>query len=196
MTMLHCYWQYTEATKNQPQTIVPIKLGENSAETLNPSIAKSPPIQATEPVTDPIAPEPNAASESIVETPEAKIESSTAIEEGVAVSKPTLLSIEPSVGAPNSTSEMLQPIETTGPGANATEPNDSLTITPIPEPNSTAIDSVVETQKSITSMEPRLDSEPDENAPEPNVILAEPIESQQEYSVSTPEPKQLKEEKE
>ncbi|KAE9524223.1 hypothetical protein AGLY_015262, partial [Aphis glycines] len=56
MTMLHCYWQYTEATKTQPQTswlkkqmILPVKLGQSSVGALNPSVSMPQSIQTTEP---------------------------------------------------------------------------------------------------------------------------------------------------
>jgi len=211
--MLHCYWQYTEATKNhlqtswlQNQTILPIKLGQSSAAALNPSISMSEPIQVTEPAMDPVAHEPNAAlSNSIVETlepievsktsqvltepnvtvlepnavsePSAETEPPTATEITniiVPVSKPTLSSTELSVGAQNAIAEIQQPIEMPEPGANAAELSGALTdsITPIQEPNSAAVDSIVETHKPIAA--------------------TEPDEINQEYSVSTPEPKEEK----
>jgi len=211
--MLHCYWQYTEATKNhsqtswlQNQTILPIKLGQSSAAALNPSISMSEPIQVTEPAMDPVAHEPNAAlSNSIAETlepievsktsqvltepnvtvlepnavsePSAETEPPTATEITniiVPVSKPTLSSTELSVGAQNAIAEIQQPIETPEPGANAAELSGALTdsITPIQEPNSAAVDSIVETHKPIAA--------------------TEPDEINQEYSVSTPEPKEEK----
>ncbi|XP_060856564.1 uncharacterized protein LOC132934297 [Metopolophium dirhodum] len=211
MTMLHCYWQYTEATKNhsqtwlQNQTILPIKLGQSSAAALNPSISISEPIQVTEPAMDPVAHEPNAAaSNSIAETlepievtktsqvltepnvtilepnavsePSAETEPTTATEItsiSVPVSKPTLSSTELSVRAQNGIAEIQKPIETPEPGANA-ELSGALTdsITPIQEPNSAAVDSIVETHQPIAA--------------------TEPDEINQEYSVSTPEPKEEK----
>ncbi|XP_003241082.1 uncharacterized protein LOC100570742 [Acyrthosiphon pisum] len=213
MTMLHCYWQYTEATKNHSQTswlknetILPIKLEQSSAEALNPSISMSQPIQETAPAMDPVAHEPNAAaSNSIAETlepievtktsqvltepnvtilepnvvsePSAETEPTTATEVtsiSVPVSKPTLSSTEPSVGAQNAIAEIQESIETPEPGENAAELSGALTdsITPIQEPNSAALDSIVETHIPIAS------TEPDERI--------------QEHSVSTPESKEEK----
>jgi len=224
MTMLHCYWQYTEATQNHSQTswlknqtIIPIKLGQFSATSLNPSIAMSQPIQVTEPATD--SHEPNSsASNSIVETLEpievtktskvltelnvtilepngnAETEPNTATEISVPVTKPTLSSTEPSVGALNSNAEIRQPREITEPGANSTELSDALTdhSTPIQKPNSAMVESIGETHEFIEAMEPGPESEPDKNTPENNVTLTEPNERLQEYSMSTSEPKEEK----
>jgi len=209
--MLHCYWQYTEASKNHPQTsllknqtILPIKLGQFSAAAPNPSISMSQPIQVTEPAMAPIAHEPNSAtSNSIAETlepievtktskvlseinvpnesnalsePSAETEPRTATDitsTSVQVSKPTVSSTKPSVEALNPNAEILQPVETPEPGSNTAGLSDALTDsnTPIQEPNSTALDSIVETHTSIVA------TEPDER---------------QENSVSTPEPKEEK----
>jgi len=198
MTMLHCYWQYTEATKNHPQTswlkpqaILPIELGQFSGAALNPSISKPQLIQVTEPSVDLIAHEPNATTpNSTVETqePRAEPKSSIPTEISVTVSKQTFSSTESSVGALHSIAEIRQPIETTEPDVNATALN-------IQETYSAALDNTVETQESTAVMETMPKSEPDENASEHNATLTEPIESLQEYSTSTLEPKEEKEEK-
>jgi len=194
--MLHCYWQYTEATKNNSQiswlknqTILPTKLEQSSAAALNPSTSKSQPIQVTEPAMDPVAHEPNAAtSNSIAETlepfevtetsqvltePNVTILEPNTVSEPSAEIKPTTAT-EPSVGAQNAIAEIHPPIETPEPGANAADLSGTLTdsIAPIQEPNSAELDSIVDTQNPIA--------------------VTEPDESNQEYSVSTPEPKEEK----
>jgi len=198
MTMLHCYWQYTEATKNQPQTswlkpqtILPIELGQFSGTAINPSISISQPIQVTEPSADPIAHEPNAtAPNSNLETqdPRAETKSNISTEINATVSK----QIEPSVEEKHSIAEIQQPIETTESGVNETALTDALTdpITPTQEQYSAALDTTVETQEeSIAVMEPTPISETDENALEHNATLTESL---QEYIASTPEPKEEK----
>lgn len=249
MTMLHCYWQYTEATKTQPQTswlkkqtILPVKLGQSSEGTLNPSVSIPQPIQTNGPdaainstviiqesntesqnssveiskpneVTETsqaltelnvTTPEPNVVSEHGADIkPSVDIEPSAATELSVEVLKPTVLSTEPNEEELNSIAATPEPIEITEPDENSTELSNTLAdlITPMQESNSTALNSVSETQKSIKEMESKpisesdkkdteenvLSMEPDINASEHNVILTNTSTTAQENSVSIPE---------
>lgn len=202
MTMLHCYWQYTEATKNisqtswlKNQTILPIKLGQSSAAAVNPTepamddpVAHEPNVAASNSIAETLEPiemtktsqvltepnvtilEPNAVSEPSVETEPTKATEITS--NSVPVSEPTLSSTEPSAGTQNAIAEILQPTETPEPLENAAELSGADSITPIQEPNSAALDSIVETHNPVS------ETETDER--------------NQEYSVSTPETKEEK----
>lgn len=210
MTMLHCYWQYTEATKNQPQTwlknpmILPNKLGKYNAPALNPGIVM--PIESVRPdaAMDSITPmqEPNAvAPDSIVETPQ-HIEVTGSSRK---LSKPSVTIPEQSAvpapsedTEPRSTTELsvavsLQPIEEVELDENTSELIDELmdTITHMQESNSTLLDTIVDPQKSslaMDTMKSKPVSEPEESDLEENVILMEQNATLEEQSLETPKP--------
>lgn len=199
MIMLHCYWQYTEETKDLLQTPL-LK---------NKTLLPVKPIEVTETgaTIDPIAPMPEQISETpnnIVETTELTemtettkkliepiatiTEPSTAPERSgetepsavtdliVPTSKPMLQSTELSAGELNSNLATLEPIEVTE-HDNSIELGDALTdsITPIHAPDLAVLDSVVETQTPIiaeTEHSPILEQV--ENATEENMTIPEP----------------------
>jgi len=168
MTMLHCYWQYTEATKNHSQTswlknqtILPIKLGQFSAAALNPSVSMSQPIQVTEPAIDPIAHEPNAAtSNSITETLE-PIE--------VTKTSKVLTEFNSTIIEPNAVSE---------PNA-GTEPSTATEITstsvPVPKPTLLLTEPNVVALNSNAEPQPIETSEPEANAAEQSDAFTDSI---------------------
>jgi len=155
MTMLHCYWQYTEATKTQPQTswlkkqmILPVKLGQSSAGALNPSVSMPQSIQTTEPDaainSTVLIQESNTESQnSSAETPEPNevTETSKALTElNVTTPEPNVVSehgadIKPSVDIEPSTAADLS-VEVLKHTVSSTEPNEeelnSIVATPEP----------------------------------------------------------------
>lgn len=208
MTMLHCYWQYTEATKNHSQTswlkskmILPIKLGQFSSAALNPSVSMSQPIQVTEPAINPIAHEPNAAtSNSITETLEPIEETKTS----KVLTQLNATILEPNaVSEPNAGTEPSTATEITSTVVPVSKPKLSSTETNVEAFNSNAEPQSIETPEPVANATEQSDAFTDSITPiqEPNsaelafieethksIAATEPDENTPEHNVTLTEP--------
>ncbi|XP_025203377.1 uncharacterized protein LOC112600399 [Melanaphis sacchari] len=174
MIMLHCYWQYTEAAKIQPQTswlknqtILPIKLGRfGAAGVQNPSVSIPQNVQTTEPdsamKSTVLMQESNAvAQNSITETSEVTTKSSQALTKlNVTIPEENVVS-EPTANIESSETAELS-VAVSKPTVSSTEPNEE------------ALNSIVVTPEPIET------TEPGENATELNDALADFISPVQE----------------
>ncbi|XP_026819323.1 uncharacterized protein LOC113557990 [Rhopalosiphum maidis] len=188
MTMLHCYWQYTEATKIQPQTswlknqtILPFKLGQFGAGALTPSVSVPRSIQTTEPdaamSSTTLKQETNVAVQnSNVETPELN----EVTEPSQPLTKLNVTMPEANVASePSAAIELKTPdsIETTELSAAVSKPTVSST-----EPNEEALNSIEQTLDVIET------KEPDENFTEHTDALVDLIAPLQESNSVTLDP--------
>lgn len=184
--MLHCYWQYTEATKTQPQTswlkkqtILPVKLGQSSAGALNPSVSMPQSIQTTGPDaainSTVLIQESNTESQnSSAETPEPN----EVTETSQALTKFNVTTPEPIEGSEHGAdikpSVDIEPSAATELNVEVLKHTESST-----EPNEEELNSIV------TKPEPIEITESVENSTEPSNTLADLITPIQESNSET-----------